>query len=111
MQVMPINLNITSPVLNSIEPASVTSKKLEQEKIDETENKKVESVFEKLIKDVNETHIEANKNIEGLIKGDEGVSMHNIMISMQESQMSTQFLLEVRNKLFDCYQELNRVSL
>jgi flagellar hook-basal body complex protein FliE len=70
--------------------------------------------FSDVIKDainkVNEKQVNANENIESLIKG-ENVSMHNVMLSMQESQISMQLMLEVRNKLFDAYQEVNRVQL
>lgn len=59
---------------------------------------------------VNESQIKANGNIEALIKG-ENVTMHDVMLSMQESQISMQLMLEVRNKLFDAYQEVNRVQL
>ena len=44
------------------------------------------------------------------IKG-EDVSMHDVMIAMNEAQMSMQMLLEVRNKVVEAYQEINRLSL
>jgi flagellar hook-basal body complex protein FliE len=62
------------------------------------------------INKVNESQVNANNKIEGLIKG-ENVSMHEVMLSVQESQMSMQLMLEVRNKLFDAYQEVSRVQL
>ncbi|MGL5692659.1 MAG: flagellar hook-basal body complex protein FliE [Peptostreptococcaceae bacterium] len=33
------------------------------------------------------------------------------MLSMQESQLSMQLLIEMRNKLVEAYQEINRVQL
>lgn len=62
------------------------------------------------IEKVNDSQVNANNKIEGLIKG-ENVTMHEVMLSVQESQMSMQLMLEVRNKLFDAYQEVNRVQL
>ncbi len=62
------------------------------------------------INKVNESQVNANNKIEGLIKG-ENVSMHEVMLSVQESQMSMQLMLEVRNKLFDAYQEISKVQL
>ena len=62
------------------------------------------------INKVNESQVNANNKIEGLIKG-ENVSMHEVMLSVQESQMSMQLMLEVRNKLFDAYQEVSKVQL
>jgi flagellar hook-basal body complex protein FliE len=73
-----------------------------------------ESSFSNVIKDaldkVNDKQVDSNKKIEGLIKG-ESVSMHDIMISAQEAQMSMQLMVEVRNKVYEAYQELNRVQL
>jgi flagellar hook-basal body complex protein FliE len=62
------------------------------------------------IEKVNESQVNADNKIESLIKG-ENVSMHEVMLSVQESQMSMQLMLEVRNKLFDAYQEISKVQL
>jgi flagellar hook-basal body complex protein FliE len=62
------------------------------------------------IQKVNESQVNADNKIESLIKG-ENVSMHEVMLSVQESQMSMQLMLEVRNKLFDAYQEISKVQL
>lgn len=59
---------------------------------------------------VNELELNANKNIEALIKG-EDISMHEVMLSMQESQLSLQALIEVRNKVVEAYQEISKLQL
>lgn len=105
------SLFITSPVSNPFNLESISSKKLEEDKKDKVDKAQFKSVLSKTIEDVNNTHIVANEKIEGLIRGDEGINMHDVMLSMQESQMSMQLLIEVRNKLYDCYKELSSVSL
>lgn len=103
--------SITSPVVTSpFSLETVGSKKIEENK-DKTEKTQFKDILYKTVEGVNETHIVANEQIEGLIRGDEGISMHNVMLAMQESQLSTQLLIEVRNKLFDCYKELTSVTL
>ncbi len=67
-------------------------------------------IIDNAINKVNDSQVNANNMIESLIKGD-NVSMHDVMLSVQESQMSMQLMLEVRNKLFEAYQEVNRVQL
>lgn len=103
--------SITSPVVTS--PFALDS--AVSKKIEETKNTSDTASFKEILKDtvndVNNKHITANQQIEGFIRGDEGISMHNVMLAMQESQLSTQLLIEVRNKIFDCYTELNSVSL
>ncbi len=77
------------------------------------ENNK-ETSFSKVISDainkVNEAQVTADQKVEGLINGDD-VNMHDVMLSMQESQLSMQLLIEVRNKVVEAYQEINRVQL
>ncbi|WP_373600030.1 flagellar hook-basal body complex protein FliE [Paraclostridium bifermentans] len=75
---------------------------------------KKEKEFSNVIKEafdsVNDKQVEANQKIEGLIKG-EDVTMHDVMLSSQEAQLSMQLMIEVRNKVYEAYQELNRVQL
>lgn len=102
--------SITSPTTSPFTLDSVASKKIEETK-KTSEVTSFKDILKKAVTDVNQTHIVANEQIEGLIRGDEGISMHNVMLAMQESQLSTQLLIEVRNKIFDCYTELNNVTL
>lgn len=82
----------------------------------ETTNLEQESstTFSEVLSDaigkVNELELNANKNIEALIKG-EDISMHEVMLSMQESQLSLQALIEVRNKVVEAYQEISKLQL
>lgn len=77
------------------------------------ENSK-ETSFSKVISDainkVNDAQVNADQKVEDFING-EDVSMHDVMLSMQESQLSMQLLIEVRNKVVEAYQEINRVQL
>ena len=108
---MDLSFSIKSPVVTSpFSLETVGAKKIEENK-DKSEKTQFKDIMRKAVTDVNQTHIVANEQIEGLIRGDEGISMHNVMLAMQESQMSTQLLIEVRNKLFDCYKELSSVTL
>lgn len=66
--------------------------------------------LENKMNEVNEKHIDANNKVESMIKG-EDVSMHEVMLSAQEAQMSMQLLIEVRNKIYDAYQEMNKVQI
>ncbi len=100
------NLNpkiFSEAVKNNTIPNNLTEDKL-------TEKTNFEDVIKGAISKVNETQVNANNKIESLIKG-EDVSMHEVMLSVQESQMSMQLMLEVRNKLYDAYQQLNSVQM
>ena len=107
MQVMNA-ININSDIFTNI----VENNSINTSEVSSQNNSKIkfEDVITNAISKVNESQVNANNMIESLIKG-EDVTMHEVMLSMQESQMSMQLMLEVRNKLFEAYQQLNGVQL
>ena len=83
--------------------------------VTDTNNSNDKVDFGEVLKDavnkVNDEQINANNDIESLIKGDNNITMHQVMLSSQESQMSMQLMIEMRNKLYDAYKELSSVQL
>ena len=83
--------------------------------VNDTNNSNDKVDFGEVLKDavnkVNDEQINANNDIESLIKGDNNITMHQVMLSSQESQMSMQLMIEIRNKLYDAYKELSSVQL
>lgn len=63
-----------------------------------------------LIGDVNARQGVAGEAVRGLI-GNQGVSLHQAMIAMEEASVSFQLMVEVRNKLLESYQELMRMQV
>lgn len=80
------------------------------ENLEKTDKVEFSSVLEKVISDVNESQLISNEKVDKFIKG-EDVAVHDVMIAMNEAQMSMQLLIEVRNKIVEAYQEINRLSL
>ena len=80
------------------------------ENVDKDDKVNFEDVLKNAVNKVNNVQINANEDIETLIKG-EDITMHDVMLSMQEAQMSMQLMLEMRNKLYDAYKELSSVQL
>ena len=80
------------------------------ENINEDDRVNFEDVLKNAVNKVNNVQINANEDIEALIKG-EDITMHDVMLSMQEAQISMQLMLEMRNKLYDAYKELSSVQL
>ena len=82
-------------------------------KVDDSDNQEKVNfgeILQNTIHKVNESQVNANNDVEALIKG-EDITMHEVMLSMQESQISMQLMLEMRNKLYDAYKELSSVQL
>ncbi|KYH29739.1 MULTISPECIES: flagellar hook-basal body complex protein FliE [Clostridium] len=69
----------------------------------------VETLKNKL-EEVNEKQLEAEKTTEQFIKG-EDVDVHEVMIKTEEAKLSLQLAVQVRNKLLEAYQEINRMQV
>nr|WP_317331036.1 flagellar hook-basal body complex protein FliE [uncultured Romboutsia sp.] len=80
------------------------------ENLNEEDKVNFDEVIKNTINKVNNVQVKANEDVESLIKG-EDITMHDVMLSMQESQISMQLMLEMRNKLYDAYKELSSVQL
>ncbi|KPI56207.1 flagellar hook-basal body protein FliE [Clostridioides difficile] len=78
--------------------------------LNKEEKKNFEDVIIDTIDKVNFQQVTADNMKEKFIKG-EDVSMHEVMLKGQEAQLSMQYLIEVRNKIHDAYQEMNKVQI
>lgn len=68
------------------------------------------NVLGSLVQDVNAKQAAAGEAVQGLL-ADQGVSLHQAMIAMEEANVSFQLMVEVRNKLLESYQELMRMQI
>lgn len=83
------------------------------EKVQDTAQEGAMSFLDTLkskLDEVNDKQIQADSDTEKLIKG-EDVDIHQVMLSTEEAKLSLQMAVQVRNKLLDAYQELNRMQL
>lgn len=62
------------------------------------------------LNEVNDKQILANEVTNKFIAG-EDISVHEVMLATEEAKMSLQLAVQVRNKLLEAYQELNRMQL
>ena len=92
----------TNSILNNLNISNTTEEK--------TNVTSFSNVLSDAISKVNDSEVNANNKIESLIKG-EDVEMHEVMLAMQESVLSLQALIEVRNKTVEAYQEISKLQL
>lgn len=88
-----INLTDSSNVQDSQNKSSGDFSDILMEKLDE----------------VNNDQLKAENATESFIKG-EDTDIHNVMLSTEEAKMSLQMAVQVRNKLVEAYQEINRMQ-
>lgn len=92
----------TNSILNNLNISNTTEEK--------TNGTSFSNVLSDAISKVNDSEVNANNKIESLIKG-EDVEMHEVMLAIQESVLSLQALIEVRNKTVEAYQEISKLQL
>ena len=67
-------------------------------------------VFGDLVGKVNDLQTKADKAVEMLATG-ESKNLHEVMIAMEKSSISFQFLSQVRNKAIEAYHEIMRMQV
>lgn len=60
--------------------------------------------------EVNNQQLAADDATQKFVTG-EDTDIHNVMLSTEEAKMSLELAVQVRNKIVDAYQELNRMQL
>ena len=78
--------------------------------LNESDKVNFTDVLNNAVNKLNDSQVKANNDLAALIKGDD-ITMHEVMLSTQEAQISMQLMLEMRNKLYDAYKELSSVQL
>ncbi|CAB1241986.1 flagellar hook-basal body complex protein FliE [Clostridium sp. MT-14] len=105
------NLNGNNTVVNNLNNAIS-----EDGKVDGStdENDSSISDFASMLKneldEVNDQQVQADNSTKELIEGDR-TDIHNVMLDTEQAKMSLELAVQIRNKLVDAYQELNRTQL
>lgn len=68
------------------------------------------NTLEKAIQDINELQKEAEMVTELFVQGDI-TDLHQVMVAGQKARLGLELLLEVRNRLFEGYQEIMRMQI
>lgn len=80
------------------------------QKVNNTTGNEFFNVIKEKLDKVNEKQIQAeNKTVE-MIKG-ETKDIHEVMLSVEETRLSLELAVQIRNKLVEAIQELNRMQI
>ena len=69
-----------------------------------------EKIFTELVQEANQTSGRSDQLVEQLARG-EPTDIHSVMVAMSEADLSFRMLVEVRNRLVDAYQEIQRMPV
>lgn len=92
---------------NMIVKNNILNNKIEEAK--EEDNGFMNMLKSKLDK-VNEKQIKAEETTNSFLKGEE-TDVHKVMLDSEEAKLSVELAVQIRNKLVEAYQELNRMQL
>lgn len=67
-------------------------------------------VLGKFVADVNTLQVQADQSIDKLATG-EITDVHQVMIAVEEASTAMEFMLEIRNKIVEAYQEVMRMPV
>lgn len=76
----------------------------------ETSGAKFSQLLEGLVQDANSAQKNSEALVQGLARG-EPVDSHQVITALTEADLSFRTLLEVRNRLIEAYQEVQRMQV
>ena len=76
----------------------------------ETKSKDFGDTISDFLKAVNDSQKESAQKVSDVIEG-KSENLHEAMIMLEESKLSFQLMLEIRNKLLDSYKEIERMQV
>jgi flagellar hook-basal body complex protein FliE len=62
------------------------------------------------LQDVNQTQLNSGDLVQRMVSGEE-VDLHDVMMSAEEASVAFEMLMEIRNKLLEAYQEIQRMQV
>lgn len=68
------------------------------------------ATLNKAIQNLDDVNMEAGKKMQMLASG-QNIELHDVMVSVEKTNMAMSLALQVRNKLVDAYHELNRMQI
>ena len=74
------------------------------------DSKSFAKTLEQFVNDVNSLQNRADESIEKLATG-EISDVHQVMKAVEEANIAMEFMLEIRNKIIDAYQEIMRMPV
>lgn len=69
-----------------------------------------QEVLKNMVETTNTAQIEADRSVEKLHSG-EAKNLHEVMLSLEQADISMRMLVQVRNKVVEAYQEIMRMSV
>jgi len=93
-----------------IDPKGLTDPASPQEQKGKVKDVRFSDQLRELLYSVNTKQAQTNEEVGKVVTG-ESEDLHNAMIALEEASVSFQLMLEIRNKMLEAYQEINRMNI
>ncbi len=93
-----------------IDPKGLTEPASPQEQKGKVGDVRFSDQLRELLDSVNDKQAYANEKVGKVVMG-ESEDLHTAMIALEEASISFQLMLEIRNKMLEAYQEINRMNI
>lgn len=93
-----------------IDPKRLTDPSSPPKQKDKAGDVRFSDQLKELLYAVNAKQAQASEEVSKVVTG-ESEDLHNAMIALEEASVSFQLMLEVRNKMLEAYQEINRMNI
>lgn len=102
-------MNISENPLR-IDPTGTTDAVTPQDQKGEVKDTSFGDQLREMLYSVNDMQASADEKVSEVVTG-ESEDLHNAMIALEEANVSFQLMLEIRNKMLEAYQEINRMNI
>lgn len=81
-----------------------------QEGVEQSQGLSFAETLKNSLNEVNDLQINSEQMTVDFIRG-EDISVHELMLATEEAKLSLQMAVQIRNKLVEAYQEINKLQL
>jgi len=93
-----------------IDPKGLIDPASPQEQKGKVKDVRFSDQLRELLYSVNTKQAQTNEVVGKVVTG-ESEDLHTAMIALEEASVSFQLMLEIRNKMLEAYQEINRMNI
>ena len=93
-----------------INPPGITDAIKPQDQAGRAGDVRFSDQLKELLNSVNARQAAADEMVSQVVTG-ETEDLHSAMIALEEANVSFQLMLEIRNKMLEAYQEINRMNI
>ena len=68
-------------------------------------------MFSSALQEVDQLQVEADKQIEGMTTGKEGITTHGAMLALEKADIAFQLMSTIRGKIIRAYEEVLRTQV